>query len=282
MSDFSELPSDVIAAVIGDPITHSKSPIMHNSWLKKAGIEGKYTAIHVRPEELRAFAKVVRDSNMRGFNATLPHKEALIELCDELDDDAAAIGAVNTVSNIDGMLIGSNTDAFGFIQNIKNQHPDFDFTSGPVLLIGAGGAAKAVLYGLLQEGVSEIFLTNRTREKAEASAKLDKHIHVVDWEKRDEYVDKAGLIVNTTSLGMAGKPVLELNLDGITPQTLVSDIVYAPLETALLREATEKGAHTATGVGMLIEQGRKSFHHWFGVWPEPDQKLEDQLLELSS
>ena len=129
MGSFTELPSDVIVAVIGDPITHSKSPIMHNSWLKKAGIEGKYTAIHVRPEELRTFAKVVRDSNMRGFNATLPHKEALIELCDELDDDAAAIGAVNTVSNIDGMLIGSNTDAFGFIQNIKNQHPDFDFTS---------------------------------------------------------------------------------------------------------------------------------------------------------
>ena len=273
---------DVMAAVIGDPIAHSKSPLMHTSWLKDAGFTGRYVPFHVYPQDLESFLDACRDSQMRGFNATLPHKQALMKLCDELDDEAAAIGAVNTVTIQNDILIGTNTDAFGFTENIRRQASDVDFKAGPALVIGAGGASRAVLYGLCHEACPEIYVTNRTLEKAQNVAKLNKKIKVIPWEKRDEYVGQSSLIVNTTSLGMVGHPPLELDLSTVKPETLVNDIVYTPLQTPLLQDAKAQGCRTVTGLGMLIEQGRKSFHHWFGIWPRPDEKLPGLLLGESA
>ena len=275
MSDF------IKAAVIGHPIEHSKSPLIHNHWIKKHGLKGSYEAIDLPPENLAEGLKRLIDDGYRGFNLTIPHKELALDLCDEVSPLAQRIGAVNTISIQDGKTYGTNTDAFGFIENIKSAQPDFDLTKGSSFILGAGGAARAVIVGLLDEGVSEITLINRTREKAENLAQefsADK-ISVMDWQDKDAALPDTHLLVNTTALGMDGEPPLEIDLQTLPASALVNDIVYAPLQTTLLQNAKEQGNAVVTGIGMLLHQARPAFELWFGMLPDVDAALEDLVLK---
>lgn len=271
--------SFIHAAVIGHPIKHSKSPIIHNHWIAHYGLGGGYEAIDIAPGDLADRVAGLVDEGYAGFNVTLPHKEAIFRLCDEIDEKARLIGAVNTVKIEHGKLYGTNTDAFGFIENIKQSAPDFNFAHGPAIVLGAGGAARAVIYGLLQEGVPHITITNRTRDKAETLvAMAPEKISVVDWEKRHAALKNHALIVNTTALGMSGKNALDISLDAAPKGALVTDIVYVPLLTDLLKQAKEKQFQYVTGIGMLLHQARPAFHLWFGVLPSVTPELEAKVL----
>jgi shikimate dehydrogenase len=265
------------AGVIGHPIGHSKSPLIHNYWIKKYGLSGSYEAIDIAPEDLADGLKRLVDKGYSGFNFTIPHKELVVALCDEVDAHAQAIGAVNTVAVRDGKLLGMNTDGFGFIQNINAHGPAFDYGAGPAVVLGAGGAARAVIEGLLHAGAGEIILTNRTRSKAEALAD-DARITVVDWDARSDVLDGAGMLVNTTALGMAGQLALEIDVSALPQEALVTDIVYAPLDTNLLQNARAYGCVTVSGIGMLLHQARPAFEAWFGVLPAVDSALDEMVL----
>lgn len=266
------------ACVIGHPITQSKSPIIHNYWMNMNNIEGTYQAIDITPENLKDGIEKLISENYKGFNITAPHKQNIMQFCNEMDDVARLIGAVNTVRIEGGKLYGTNTDAFGFIQNIK-ENSDFDFTDKKILVLGAGGAARAILYGLIQAGVSEIILTNRTMQTATDLAKnFNANITVAPWEKRAELLSDIDLLVNTTSLGMQGKPPLDMDLSRLNPTALVNDIVYAPLMTPLLTQAKSRGNKTVTGIGMLLHQARPAFAAWTGITPEVTAELESLVL----
>ncbi len=264
------------AGVIGLPIDHSKSPIIHTYWIEKYALKGTYEAFKVYPEHLEKKIETFINEGYAGFNVTLPHKQSIIEYCDTLDEAAQKIGAVNTVTIKGTKLHGTNTDAFGFIQNIKKAHPNFDFTRGPAVVLGAGGAARAVVYALLKEGAPEIILTNRTREKAES---FKGKINIIPWEERESALEGAGLLVNTTSLGMEGQPALEFDLKTAPKGMAVCDIVYAPLMTQLLTDAQAEGLPIITGIGMLLQQARPAFETWFGVMPRVDEGLTKKVLE---
>lgn len=266
------------AGVIGHPISHSKSPLIHGHWLEKYGISGEYKAYDVHPQELRDKVMRLRDEGLSGFNVTLPHKQAIMEICTTLNDEAAKIGAVNTVVFYpNGEIEGRNTDAFGFMTNATETHPDFDWRAAPAVVLGAGGAARAILYALKRAGVPEIRLTNRTIETAEELAdEFGATVH--DWHARDAAIQGAGAVINTTSLGMKGQPSLEISLEGVEPGALVYDIVYAPLMTPLLRDAQERGCRVVTGIGMLLHQARPGFQAWFGPMPEVTDELRQKVL----
>lgn len=267
------------AGVIGHPIKHSKSPIIHGHWIDRYGLQGSYEAIDIPPAELAARVRRLVAEGYAGFNVTIPHKEEIFKLCDDVDEKARIIGAVNTVKIDGGKLYGTNTDAFGFIENIKQNAPSFDFCRGKAVVIGAGGAARAILYGLLKEGVPRIVLTNRTREKSEILSRMAPgKIVVADWADREGILEDAHLIVNTTALGMTGKDPLELSLSMAPVDALVTDIVYAPLETELLRAAKQRGHQTVTGIGMLLHQARPAFSIWFGVMPDVTEDLQQKVL----
>lgn len=263
--------------VIGYPIGQSKSPIIHTYWMKKYGLDGTYETIAIKPDELTQGVQKLIDGGYQGFNVTIPHKEAMLDICDEVDDVATAIGAVNTVSIRDGKLFGTNTDSFGFIENLK-QHADYDL-KGTALVLGAGGAARAIIYGLLENGISQILLTNRTRSRAEKLKPMapDK-ISVEEWDKRKELLKDIDLLVNTTSLGMDGQPKLGIDLSNLLPSATVCDIVYKPLMTDLLGQAKNKENQIVTGIGMLLHQARPAFEQWTGILPDVDQNLEDMVL----
>lgn len=269
------------AAVIGHPAAHSKSPLIHAYWIEKYGLNGSYEALDVAPEHLRSGVQGLIDQNYAGFNVTLPHKESILAHCAGLSETARVIGAVNLVTVQGGKLIGDNSDAFGFLGGLRAQLPAFDFKAGPSVVLGAGGATRAVLYALLQEGAPEVVLLNRSREKAEKLARdfssLGK-IRAPDWAARHEHLPDANLLVNTTSLGMAGQPPLDISLEKLRARAAVSDIVYTPLQTPLLREASKRGHPAAEGIGMLLHQARPAFHAWFGVMPEVDEALQ-RLIE---
>tara|TARA_B100001989_G_C24547735_1_gene472117 strand:- start:1070 stop:2485 length:1416 start_codon:yes stop_codon:yes gene_type:complete len=268
--------------VIGHPIAHSKSPLIHGYWIKKYGLQGTYSTIDIPPETLEEGVNDLIAKGYKGFNVTVPHKVAIMDLCNEIDETAKVIGAVNTIVIEDGKLWGSNTDAFGFIQNIKEQQPDFVFTKGAAIVLGAGGAARAIIYGLIKAGVPEIILTNRTKAKAEELAghfsDLGK-VSVMDWDRRVEALAGANLLVNTTALGMSGKAQLEISLEELPPEALVCDIVYAPLMTDLLSEARERGNNIVTGIGMLLHQARPGFELWHGQSPEVTEEVERLVLK---
>lgn len=266
------------AGVIGYPIAHSKSPIIHQHWLDEYNIEGSYKAIEIKPEELKEKIQRLVDNGFDGFNITIPHKENIFKLCDELDDAAQKVGAVNTVVIKDKKLIGMNTDAFGFTQNIKSKN-SFDFKGRRALVLGAGGASRAVLYALVNEGVEQILLSNRTRDKAEKLKELypDK-IEIIDWKEKESCLKSIDLLVNTTSLGMVGQPSLEINLENLNKSALVTDIVYAPLMTPLLKNAQLRGNEVVTGIGMLLHQARPSFKAWTGIMPTVTDDLERDVL----
>lgn len=265
--------------VIGHPIGHSKSPLIHNHWIEQYGLSGSYEAIDIPPADLATELPRLVEQGYTGFNLTIPHKELALNLCDEIDNMARAIGAVNTIAVRGGRVIGINTDAFGFIENIKQNAPDFDFTRGKAVVLGAGGAAKAAIYGLLQRGADDIVVLNRTKEKAEALTKMNPaRITALDWGRRNDALAEANLLVNTTSLGMAGQPVLDINLFALPQTALVNDIVYSPLMTLLLEDAQARGNPVVTGIGMLLHQARPAFQKWFGILPDVDEALIQKVL----
>lgn len=267
------------AAVIGRPIAHSKSPIIHNYWLEKYGLAGSYEAIDILPDNLGDNIKKLVNANYNGFNVTVPYKQKILEVCDEIGKTAEEIGAVNTIIIRDNKLFGTNTDAFGFTENIKIAQPEFDFENKTAFVLGAGGAARAVIYGLKDRGIGRIKISNRTQGRAEELKSLEPEIiQIIQWDRRSEALSDTDLLVNTTSLGMTGKPPLEIDLSALPKEALVNDIVYAPLMTDLLIQAKAHGNKIVTGIGMLLHQARPAFEAWTGILPEVTAELEEKVL----
>ena len=270
----------LLAGVIGDPIAHSRSPMLHSHWLRRYGINGHYVPLHVTRERLHDTLQLLPDLGFKGINVTIPHKETVLHLADSVTDRAALIGAANTLTyTASGKLQADNTDGVGFMENIKQYTPGWSASEGPALVLGAGWAARAVISALLSDGCPHVFLVNRTRSRAEA---LQDHfgakVHVADWTRIPNVLDEVALLVNTTSLGMVGKQPLHIDLDRLNPHTVVNDIVYTPLRTELLEEAAARGCHTVDGLGMLLHQATPGFERWFGVRPEVDDDLRAVVL----
>lgn len=268
-------------AVLGYPIAHSLSPLIHSYWIERYGFSATYEAIEVAPLALlRTVKKLVEEEGYRGFNITLPHKEVALNLCQETDGLARAIGAVNTISERSGKLYGTNTDVFGFVENLRESLPDFDFRSGPALLLGAGGAARAVMHALLLQGCPQIRVSNRTLTRAldmQHKAMDPKRVKIFAWEERHEALSDAALVVNATHLGMQGQTPLELYLAKMPARTVVYDVVYTPLKTDLILLAQRRGNPVVTGLGMLLHQARPAFQSWFGILPDLDSDLRGLL-----
>ncbi len=280
MSEDKALPR---AGVIGWPVAHSRSPKLHGYWLKQYGLEGRYDRLPVPPEGLAEFMAALRagwNEGFRGVNVTIPHKEAVLPFLDEVDERARRIGAVNTITlRPDGSLHGQNTDAFGFYENLIAGAPHWQPGAAPAVVLGAGGSARAICVALLDAGLPGITLVNRSVDRAEALAdSLGGPISVASWAAAPLALQGAGLLVNTTALGMTGQPPLELALDELPPEAVVNDIVYAPLQTDLLRRAAARGNRVVDGLGMLLHQGRPGFAAWFGTWPEVTDGLRAAVL----
>lgn len=264
-----------LAGVMGYPIAHSRSPRLHGHWLARHGIAGAYLPLLVAPDDLARAFDGLRAMNFRGCNVTLPLKEKALLLVDRADSLARRIGAVNTVVvQPNGELHGSNTDAFGFVENLKASAPHWRADAGPAVVLGAGGASRAVLAALIDQGAREIRLFNRNRERAQALQEaLGGPIGVGHWRERGATLAGAALLVNTTSLGMSGHEELEIALDALPKSAIVADLVYAPLMTALLQRARARGNPVVDGLGMLLHQARPGFEAWFGVAPRVDEQL---------
>lgn len=269
-----------LAAVLGQPIAHSRSPRLHGHWLQRYGIAGHYIPIDVSQSDLRDVLAILPRMGFVGCNVTIPHKETVIELASNVTDRAALIGAANTlVFREDGSFLADNTDGVGFVENLRHGASDWSARSGPAAVFGAGGAARAVVMSLLDAGVPELRLTNRTRSRAEALRReFGARIVVYDWVQAGNMLDDATTVVNTTSLGMTGKPPFRVPLDGLSPGAVVTDLVYTPLETDLLRIARERGCRTVDGLGMLLHQGVPGFERWFGTRPEVDEDLRQAVI----
>lgn len=265
--------------VMGHPIGHSRSPMLHGYWLQKLGIEGSYERVDVPPAEVEAFFRVFRDQQWIGGNVTVPNKTAVIPFLDRIDDDARAMGAVNTIFWDGDVLVGGNTDAYGFIGNIDDLVPGWDKGASRAVVLGAGGATRAIIHGLLGRGL-KVALCNRTLDRAEAlAAQFGQNVSAHDLAARDGLLSDCDLLVNATSLGMVGQPPQDIDLTPLKPDAIVYDIVYVPLETMLLKQAAAKGHRTVDGLGMLLHQGAVGFSRWFGTKPEITQELRDLLAE---
>ncbi|WP_417465640.1 shikimate dehydrogenase [Kordiimonas sp.] len=267
------------AAVIGWPLTHTLSPVIHNHWMANHGVEGVYEKIPVAPDALESTVLKLKAEGYVGFNVTVPHKEAIIPYLDKIAPLARLMGAVNTVKiDENGVTTGFNTDGIGLVANLQKSVASWP-KDKPALVLGAGGAARAAALGLLNEDLPFVMISNRTRAKAEAvAAEVGRGRMVVsDWDNRHEAASSAGLIVNTTVLGMHGNPPLDVDLSKAGKDTVVYDIVYQPLITPLLEHAAEHGLRTVTGLGMLVFQAAAAFKIWFDVMPEYDEALKDRL-----
>ncbi len=271
--------SHTAAAVIGHPIAHSRSPMIHNHWLSKYNLPGIYEAIDVDPAHLARFCRILRKSGLKGINVTIPHKEAIMAHCTHIDETAKKIGAVNTISVHNQELYGTNTDAYGFIEHLKTSLPAFDISASRPLILGAGGASRAVLYGLLEEGVKNITLTNRTQDKAKRLAHDFPQTTPAHWDVRSELIADHDLIINTTSLGMHKQPPLDIDLANISSKAVIYDLIYNPLQTSLMLQAETKGCRTIGGLGMLAYQAQKAFEIWFGITPDVTDTLMQRLEE---
>jgi len=282
-SDYSEnmTKSAHKTGVVGWPVAHSLSPRLHGFWLRKYAIDGEYLAFEVKPENLEDFIKTLPEKEITGFNLTVPHKEIICPFLDDVDEIAQKIGAVNTVIIRDGKLYGTNTDGYGFLTNLKQNAPDWSGNRGAAVILGAGGAARAAIVSLLDEGFPEIRLINRTRNRAEKRAEIynDSRIVVCDWPDRSQKLSDAALLVNTTTLGMTGQPPLDIILSQLPKSAVVNDIVYNPLETDLLKQARLQGYQPVDGLGMLLHQAAPAFKAWFGQKPEVDQALRAHMLK---
>ena len=258
------------AFVVGHPIAHSRSPLIHGYWLSQHGIDGSYERIDVTPEAFPAFLASLREKGFAGGNVTIPHKEAAFAVCDHVDPSAERAGAVNTLVFRSGRIEGSNTDGFGFLANLRDGAPSWRPEAGPAVLLGAGGSARAVAAALLEAGCPRLTLVNRTPARAEALARaLGGPIEVADRAPLGD----AALLVNTTSLGMQGQPPLEIDLAPLPAGAVVADIVYVPRETGLLAAARARGLAAVDGLGMLLHQARPGFAAWFGAEPVVDDEL---------
>jgi len=266
--------STKLAGVIGWPVKHSRSPRLHGFWAKHYGIDAAYVPLAVKPEDFDAAVRALPKLGFAGANVTVPHKEAALKLADIVDPSAKRIGAANTlIFHADGKIEARNTDAFGFGAHLAQSAPTWRKDRPPVVL-GAGGAARAILVSLLDAGVPEIRLANRTRARAENLAtEFGAKIRVVDWDARETALEGAGLLVNTTTQGMDGQPALDIDLARLPADAVVDDLVYVPLETPLLAQARKRGLKTVDGLGMLLHQGRPGFAAWFGAMPDVTPEL---------
>jgi shikimate dehydrogenase len=273
----------MLAGIIGWPVEHSLSPRLHGFWLERHKIDGAYVALAVRPEDLFEVLRLLPRIGFRGANITVPHKEAALAAMDEVEPLARSIGAVNTVVvRADGSLEGRNTDAYGFLENLRQGAAHWHPPHKPAAVIGAGGAARAICVALLDVGVPEIYLVNRTPERAERLAEeLGDQVIAIRWENHAAALGDAALVVNATTLGMKGEPETLLDLKLLPKTAVVTDIVYTPLETPLLAAARKRGNPVVDGLGMLIHQARPGFEAWFGVRPEATDELRAFLLKGS-
>lgn len=269
-----------LAGIVGWPVAHSRSPALHGYWLKEYGIDGAYVPMAVKPEDLRRALQALPMLGFAGCNLTIPHKEEALRAVDEYEPSAKRAGGVNTVViRANGRIVGSSTDGFGFIAAMRAELTGFNAAVGPAVVLGAGGAARAIVAALLDEGAREVRLVNRTPERAAKLAKeLGGAVRGVAWEVRAQALADASLLVNATSLGMEGQPALELALDLLPRDAVVNDIVYVPLETPLLAAARARGNRCVDGLGMLLHQARPGFAAWFGVEPEVTEGLRQAVL----
>lgn len=274
------LPKIPLAGVIGSPIAHSKSPQLQGHWLKTYGIPGYYIPMEVAPQDLESVIRSLPKMGFVGVNVTIPHKETVMSIADLVTDRAILIGAANTlIFRKDGKIHADNTDGYGFIENLKSGAPNWNPRSGPAAVLGAGGAARAVIASLLDAGVPEILLSNRTRVRSDKlKSDFGSRIRVYDWVQAGNMLDHAHLVVNTTSLGMIGKSEMRVPLDGLQPGAVVTDLVYAPLKTHLLETAEQMGCVTVDGLGMLLHQAVPGFERWFGKRPEVDRATRAAAL----
>lgn len=273
-----------LAGIMGWPVAHSRSPALHGYWLSEHGIDGAYVPLAVEPARLEQALRALPALGFRGCNLTIPHKQAALAAMDRVDPFARRIGAMNTVIvAADGSLEGSNTDVFGFRENLREQAPDWDAKAGPAVVLGGGGSARAIVAALIAAGVSEIRLVNRTVAHAEALARdlaqPEARIATHAWEARNMVLRDAGILVNTTSLGMDKEPPLEIDLSALPVSAVVADIVYVPLETGLLAAARQRGHATVDGLGMLLHQGRPGFEAWFGTAVSVTPGLRQAMLQ---
>jgi shikimate dehydrogenase len=272
----------LLAAVMGWPVMHSRSPMMHNHWLAEQGLEGAYVPLAIEPGALGPALRALHPLKFAGCNLTIPHKQDALAIVDEIDETARRIGAISCVTvRADGSLHGANNDCYGFIENVLEAEPTFRFDAGPVEVMGAGGGARAVVWALAQRGAKEIRLLNRTLSRAQRiTDDFGAPVRAIEWAQRHEALKGACLLVNTTSQGMVGMEPLDLTLQHLPASSLVADIIYTPLETPLLREARLRGNRTLNGLGMLLHQGRPAWKSWFGIEPAVTPRLR-AIIEAS-
>jgi shikimate dehydrogenase len=264
-----------IAGLLGWPVAHSRSPVIHNHWLARYGIPGRYVLFGVPPERLEAAVRGIAVLGLRGCNVTTPHKQTIFPMLDHVDELARKIGAINTVVvGDDGALSGFNNDGNGFVQSIRDAAAGWRPDAGPITIVGAGGAARAIIASLQAQGAREVRVVNRTRSRAdELQAWFGAPVVALSWEERSSALEGARLLVNATNQGMAGKPALDLALDALPKDAIVGDVIYVPPETPLLGMARARGHVTVNGLGMLLNQARPAFNAWFGVMPEITPEL---------
>lgn len=277
MTDHPRIP---LAGVIGSPVAHSRSPALHGYWLRRYGIKGHYIPMDIAQADLKEVLYTLPKLGFVGINVTIPHKETILGLADIVTDRAALIGAANTlIFRKDGRIHADNTDGSGFIANLRQNAPNWNPKAGPAAVFGAGGASRAVIAALIEVGVPEIRIANRTRPRAEGlRADFGAKVVVCDWVQAGNMLEDAATVVNTTSLGMVGKSEFRVPLDALNPQSLVTDLVYTPLKTHFLAEAEAAGCTVVDGLGMLLHQAAPGFERWFGQRPEVDDATRQAVL----
>lgn len=269
-----------LAGVIGHPIAHSKSPVLHQYWLKKHGINGHYIPMDVAPENLETILRSLPKAGFLGCNITIPHKESALKIADVISDRAALIGSANTlIFSENGKIHADNTDGYGFISNIRDSIPNWSAQSGPAAVLGAGGASRAIIAALIESGAPEIRIANHTRARADSlRAQFGARVVVYDWVQAPNMFEGAKTAINTTSLGMQGQPDFRVSLDALSDTAVATDIVYSPLKTRFLEAAEARGCKIIDGLGMLLHQAAPGFERWFGQRPEITAELREAVL----
>lgn len=270
-----------MAGVMGWPAAHSRSPAIHNHWIRQYNLNGAYGLFPVNPNDLEAAIRGIQALRLAGSNITIPHKVEAMKFMDWVDPLAQRMGAINTiVVQADGALHGFNNDGFGFLESLREAQPSWHAAAGPTVILGAGGAARAIVVSLIDAGATEIRLLNRTRSKAdELAEEFGAPVAAFNWSERREALAGAALLINTTNQGMHGQPALDIELTQLPTSALVSDAIYIPLETSLLAAARLRGNTTVNGLGMLLHQARPAFRAWFGVMPEVTPELHQAIIE---
>ena len=269
----------LLAGVMGSPVMHSRSPMLHNYWFAEHGLAGAYVPLAIEPGELGAALRSLHALKFSGCNLTIPHKQDAMAIVDDVDETARRIGAIScVVVGPTGKLSGANNDCYGFIENVLECFPDFRADAGPIAVIGAGGGARAVVWALARRGAKEIRLINRTLSRAQRiEAEFGEPVRAVPWEERAGALTDVVMLANATSQGMVGMAALDLPLDHLPKQALVTDIIYTPLETPLLKAARLRGNPTLNGLGMLLHQGRPAWRAWFGIEPKVTPELRAKI-----